>query len=293
MCGPIIHSRIRQRTVLRRSGAAHRAPAERCCRSAQPRRCRCRTKGRRWIRPSLSPVVRRLHPATNRPRLVTFVTPGYFQTIGMRLVAGRLLTDRDSASFSAGRRCQRSDGAANLARRERHRQADHVAAEFLRDSDARSGRRCRRRPAGGLHDRTQPACSCRTARCPFGSMTIVVRTTADAASAAPVCSADDLVGQPARLVRRHPRRSTDLLRDYAAPRRFTFDAAVRLRVRRDRPQRRSASTARSAFRSPGARLGSAIRMRLVPECRRYGARDERRVDDRVAPVWRAVSRRRS
>src|SRR5882672_8052672 len=27
---------------------------------------------------------------------VTFVTPGYFQTIGMRLVSGRLFTDQDS-----------------------------------------------------------------------------------------------------------------------------------------------------------------------------------------------------
>ncbi len=37
-------------------------------------------------------------PGDEPTALVTFVTPGYFQTIGMRLVAGRLLTDEDSPS---------------------------------------------------------------------------------------------------------------------------------------------------------------------------------------------------
>jgi putative ABC transport system permease protein len=74
---------------------------------------------------------------------------------------------------------------------------------------------------GGPHDRTQPAYYVPHRQVPFGSMTIVVRTTADAASAAPSMQRAIWSVNP-RVSFAGIETLDGLLRDTLAPRRFTL-----------------------------------------------------------------------
>jgi putative ABC transport system permease protein len=160
-------------------------------------------------------------PGDEPTALVTFVTPGYFQTIGMRLVAGRLLTDRDSASSPPvvvvnEAMAQRIwPGESAIGKRITSRLS--FSATATREvvgvvGDVRQG---------GLHDRTQPAYYVPHRQVPFGSMTIVVRTTADAASAAPSVQRTIWSVNP-RVSFAGIETLDGLLRDTLAPRRFTL-----------------------------------------------------------------------
>ncbi len=153
--------------------------------------------------------------------LVTFVTPRYFQAIGLPLVAGRLPTDQDLPSSPPvvvinetmarrvwpgenpiGRRITSRLSFAGTATRE----VVGIVGDALQ---------------GGLHDRPQPAYYVPHRQIPFGSMTIVTRFAPGTPSA--------LAAVQQAILAVNPRVSFDgvetldaLLRETLAPRRFAL-----------------------------------------------------------------------
>jgi putative ABC transport system permease protein len=153
--------------------------------------------------------------------LVTFVTPGYFQAIGMRLVAGRLLNDRDSPASppvvvvneTMARRIWPGESPIGKRITSRLSFAGVATREVVGVvGDVRQG---------GLHDRPVPAYYVAHRQVPFGSMTIVARTTADAASAVPSIQRAVWIVNP-RISFAGVETLDGLLRDTLAPRRFTL-----------------------------------------------------------------------
>ena len=160
-------------------------------------------------------------PGDEPTALVTFVTPGYFQTIGMRLVTGRLFTEQDSPSSpqvivvneTMARRIWPGESALGKRITSRLSFSPATTREVVGIvGDVRQG---------GLHDRTQPAYYVPHRQVPFGSMTIVARTTADAASAAPSVQRAIWSVNP-RVSFAGIETLDGLLRDTLAPRRFTL-----------------------------------------------------------------------
>jgi putative ABC transport system permease protein len=124
-------------------------------------------------------------PGDEPTALTTFVTPGYFGAIGMRLVQGRVLTDRDTASSppvvvvneTLARRAW--PGANPIGRRMRSSLSS--AGPAVREvvgvvGDVRQT---------GLQDSPQPAYYVPHRQVPFGSMTFIVRTSGDPARVVP------------------------------------------------------------------------------------------------------------
>jgi putative ABC transport system permease protein len=122
-------------------------------------------------------------PGDQPTALTTFVTPGYFDAIGMRLVQGRLLNDRDTATaplvimVNETMARQSWPGESPIGRR-------------ITSSLSFAGRGTREIVGvvgdvrqGGLQDRPQPAYYIPIRQVPFGSVTFVVRTTGDPALA--------------------------------------------------------------------------------------------------------------
>jgi predicted permease len=153
--------------------------------------------------------------------LVTFVTAGYFQAIGMRLVAGRLLTDQDLPSSppvtvvneTMARRIWPGESPIGKRITARLSFAGVTTREVVGVvGDVRQG---------GLHDRPVPAYYVPHRQVPFGSMTIIARTTADAASAVPSIQRAIWSVNP-RLSFAGVETLDGLLRETLAPRRFTL-----------------------------------------------------------------------
>ena len=152
--------------------------------------------------------------------LVTFVTPGYFNAIGMRLVRGRLLTERDLPASPVvvinetmakriwpgeepiGQRITSSLSFAGLATREVVGVVGDVRQE-------------------GLQDRPQPAYYVPHRQVPFGSMTIVARTAGDASTGVSSVERGVWAVNP-RVAFAGVETLDGLLRDTLAPRRFTL-----------------------------------------------------------------------
>jgi putative ABC transport system permease protein len=122
-------------------------------------------------------------PGDEPTALTTFVTPGYFDAIGMHLVEGRLLDDRDTATaplvivVNETMARQSWPGESPIGRR-------------LTSSLSFAGRATRQIVGvvgdvrqTGLQDRPQPAYYIPIRQVPFGSVTFVVRTTGDPALA--------------------------------------------------------------------------------------------------------------
>jgi putative ABC transport system permease protein len=160
-------------------------------------------------------------PGDEPTALVTVVTPGYFQAIGMRLVAGRLLTDQDVAASplvvvvneTMARRIWPGENPIGKSITSRLSFAGVATREVVGVvGDVRQT---------GLHDRPVPAYYVPHRQVPFGSMTIVARTTADAASAAPSVQRAIWSVNP-RITFAGVETLDGLLRDTLAPRRFTL-----------------------------------------------------------------------
>jgi putative ABC transport system permease protein len=153
--------------------------------------------------------------------LTTFVTPGYFGAIGMRLVQGRVFSDRDTASAPPvvvvnetmarrawpgenpiGKRIQSSLSFAGAAVRE-------VVGVV---GDVRQA---------GLQDRPQPAYYVPHRQVPFGSMTFIVRTSGDPARVVPSIQRAIWSLNPA-VSFSGIETLNSLLRDTLAARRFTL-----------------------------------------------------------------------
>ena len=160
-------------------------------------------------------------PGDEPTALVTFVTPGYFQAIGMRLAAGRLFTDQDSPSSppvvvvneTMARRIWPGESAIGKRITSRLSFSATATREVVGVvGDVRQG---------GLHDGAQPAYYVPHRQVPFGSMTIVARTTADGASAVPSIQRAIWSVNP-RVSFAGVETLDGLLRDTLAPRRFTL-----------------------------------------------------------------------
>ena len=124
-------------------------------------------------------------PGDEPTALTTFVTPGYFEAIGMRLVQGRLPNDRDTATSPPVI-------VVNEAMARQSWPGESAVGRRITSSLSFAGRATREivgvvgdvRQAG-LQDRPQPAYYIPIRQVPFGSVTFVVRTTGDPALAVP------------------------------------------------------------------------------------------------------------
>ena len=124
-------------------------------------------------------------PGDEPAALTTFVTPGYFEAIGMRLVQGRLLGDRDTATAPPV-------VVVNETMARQSWRGESPVGRRITSSLSFAGRATREivgvvgdvRQAG-LQDRPQPAYYIPIRQVPFGSVTFVVRTNGDPASAIP------------------------------------------------------------------------------------------------------------
>jgi len=161
------------------------------------------------------------NPGDEPTALVTFVTPGYFQAIGMRLVAGRLLNDQDTSTSppvavvneTMARRIWPGESAIGKRITSRLSFAGVATREVVGVvGDVRQA---------GLQDRPQPAYYVPHRQVPFGSMTIIVRAAADAASVAPSVQRAVWSVNP-RVSFAGIETLDELLRDTLAPRRFTL-----------------------------------------------------------------------
>jgi putative ABC transport system permease protein len=139
----------------------------------------------------------------------------------MRLVAGRLLNDRDSPASppvvvvneTMARRIWPGESPIGKRITSRLSFAGVATREVVGVvGDVRQG---------GLHDRPVPAYYVAHRQVPFGSMTIVARTTADAASAVPSIQRAVWIVNP-RISFAGVETLDGLLRDTLAPRRFTL-----------------------------------------------------------------------
>jgi putative ABC transport system permease protein len=160
-------------------------------------------------------------PGDEPTALVTFVTPGYFKAVGMRVVQGRSFTDRDTPATTPvvvvnetmARRTWPGENPIGQRITSRLSFAGSATREVVGVvGDVRQG---------GLQDRPQPAYYVPHRQIPFGSMTMVVRTSGAAAAA--------LATAQRTIWSINPRVSFDgvetldeLLRDTLAPRRFTL-----------------------------------------------------------------------
>jgi putative ABC transport system permease protein len=161
------------------------------------------------------------NPGDEPTALVTFVTPGYFQAIGMRLVAGRLLTEQDGPSSppvavvneTMARRIWPGESAIGKRITSRLSFAAVATREVVGVvGDVRQG---------GLHDRPVPAYYVAHRQVPFGSMTFIVRARADAAAVVPAAQRAVWSLNP-RVTFAGVETLDGLLRDTLAPRRFTL-----------------------------------------------------------------------
>jgi len=161
------------------------------------------------------------NPGDEPTALVTFVTPGYFQAIGMRLVAGRLLNDQDTPTSppvavvneTMARRIWPDESAIGKRITSRLSFAGVATREVVGVvGDVRQG---------GLHDRPSPAYYVPHRQVPFGSMTIVVRAAGDAPSIVPSVQRAVWSLDP-RVSFAGVETLDRLLRDTLAPRRFTL-----------------------------------------------------------------------
>jgi putative ABC transport system permease protein len=117
--------------------------------------------------------------------LATFVTPGYFNAIGMRLVDGRLLSDRDTAASSPV-------VVVNESMARRAWPGERAVGKRIRSNLTFAGAAVREvvgvvgdvRQAG-LQDQVHPGYYVPHRQVPFGSMTFIVRTAGDPARAVP------------------------------------------------------------------------------------------------------------
>ena len=148
-----------RRRVLRRDGQARRACRRDGCRGHQPA-----STGRRQEQHGDD---RGPRPGPRRGPLVEnrVITPGYFDTMGIRLVSGRALTNPMAPPTTCGRRHQPDDGPARLARASNPWASGFVSAMSPVD-DRR--RRCDRHAAVG-HRVPRKAGGVRNRRAPFQS----------------------------------------------------------------------------------------------------------------------------
>ena len=161
-------------------------------------------------------------PGDEPTALVTFVTPRFFETMGMRLVGGRFFTDRDAPSTTPvivvnetmARRTWPGESAIG-------KQIKSTVTSF-------AGLKTREvvgvvgdvRQAG-LHDRPQPTYYVPLQQVPFGSVTFVVRTSGDPAPLVPALQRVVWSIQPAMTFAAVETMNT-LLRETLAARRFTL-----------------------------------------------------------------------
>ena len=124
-------------------------------------------------------------PGDEPTALVTFITPRYFEAIGMRLVDGRALNDGDTATSPPVI-------VVNEALARRAWPGERAIGKRIASSLSFAGRATREvvgvvgdvRQAG-LDDRQQPAYYIPVRQVPFGSMTFVARTSGDPTLAVP------------------------------------------------------------------------------------------------------------
>ena len=124
-------------------------------------------------------------PGDEPTALTTFVTPGYFEAIGMRMVQGRLFSDRDTATAPPV-------VVVNETMARQSWRGESPVGRRITSSLSFAGRATREivgvvgdvRQAG-LQDRPQPAYYIPIRQVPFGSVTFVVRTNGDPKSAIP------------------------------------------------------------------------------------------------------------
>jgi len=160
-------------------------------------------------------------PGDEPTALVTFVTPGYFKAVGMRLVQGRSFTDRDTPATTPvvvvnetmARRIWPGENPIGQRITSRLSFAGSATREVVGVvGDVRQG---------GLQDRPQPAYYVPHRQVPFGSMTMVVRTSGAAAAAVATVQRTIWSINP-RVTFDGVETLDGLLRDTLAPRRFTL-----------------------------------------------------------------------
>jgi putative ABC transport system permease protein len=124
-------------------------------------------------------------PGDEPTALTTFVTPGYFDAVGMRLMHGRLLNDLDTATAP-------SVIVVNETMARRSWPGESPIGRRIVSSLSFAGRGTREIVGvvgdvhqTGLQDRPQPAYYIPVRQVPFGSVTFVVRTSGDPALAVP------------------------------------------------------------------------------------------------------------
>jgi putative ABC transport system permease protein len=160
-------------------------------------------------------------PGDEPAALTTFVTPGYFEAIGMRLVQGRLLGDRDTATAPPV-------VVVNETMARQSWRGESPVGRRITSSLSFVGRATREivgvvgdvRQAG-LQDRPQPAYYIPIRQVPFGSVTFVVRTNGDPASAIPGLQRAVWSLNPAVMFA-GVETMNGLLRETLAARRFTL-----------------------------------------------------------------------
>ena len=160
-------------------------------------------------------------PGDEPTALSTFVTPGYFAAIGMRLVQGRLLSSQDIETSPPV-------VVVNETMARRAWPGQNPIGKRIRSSLSFAGAAVREvvgvvgdvRQAG-LQDRPQPAYYVPHRQVPFGSMTLVVRTSGDPAHAVPSIQRAIWSLNPA-VSFAGIETLTGLLRDTLAARRFTL-----------------------------------------------------------------------
>ena len=161
-------------------------------------------------------------PGDEPTALVTFVTPRYFETMGMRLVTGRLLSDRDAPSslpvvvVNETMARHAWPGARAVGQQIRSTVTSFDGAKVREVvgvvGDVRQT---------GLHDRPQPTYYVPIKQVPFGSVTFVVRTAGDPARVVPALQHAVWSIQPAMTFGGVETMNT-LLRETLAARRFTL-----------------------------------------------------------------------
>jgi putative ABC transport system permease protein len=160
-------------------------------------------------------------PGDEPTALTTFVTPGYFGAIGMRLVQGRLLTERDTASSPPV-------VVVNETMARRAWPGENPIGKRIRSSLSSAGSSVREVVGivgdvrqTGLQDRPQPAYYVPHQQVPFGSMTFIVRTSGDPTRAVASIQRTIWSLNPA-LTFSGSETLNSLLRDTLAARRFTL-----------------------------------------------------------------------
>jgi putative ABC transport system permease protein len=160
-------------------------------------------------------------PGDEPTALSVFVTPGYFGAIGMRLVAGRLLSDQDTSTSPPV-------VVVNETMARRAWPGENPVGKRIRSSLSSAGAAVREvvgvvgdvRQAG-LQDRPQPAYYVPHRQVPFGSMTVIVGTSGDPGQAVPSIQRAIWSLNPA-VSFSGIETLPGLLRDTLAPRRFTL-----------------------------------------------------------------------